>query len=242
MWIGGLALALGGIFMVQFSIEAGSSAPACARSFGGLLAVALIAAGEWTRRREFSAAVPPERAHPEHPYRGRHHCRLRDPYAAYALYGFLSPAVAFILLGIVALATLGASLLHGPALAALGQVGASSADARRERRAELLGALHLSRRRHRGLFLACPRAVVALAGPHGGRIRRPWMLPGIGAPSMRSPRMRCIAVVGFTLAALLIVSGLFYGPDAEDGRIDPVSSSALAAYLFASAVLVLVRP
>ena len=45
-------------------------------------------------------------------------------YAAYALYGFLGPAVAFVLLGVVALATLAAALLHGPALAALGLVGA----------------------------------------------------------------------------------------------------------------------
>ena len=45
-------------------------------------------------------------------------------YAAYALYDFLVPGTAFVLLGIVALATLAAALLHGPALAALGQVGA----------------------------------------------------------------------------------------------------------------------
>ena len=46
-------------------------------------------------------------------------------------------------------------------------------------------------------------------------------------------------VIGFALAAALLVSGLLYGPDAEDGRIDPVSSGALAAFLFAAAVLVL---
>ena len=45
-------------------------------------------------------------------------------YAAYALYGFLVPATAFILLGLVALGTLAAALLHGPALAGLGVVGA----------------------------------------------------------------------------------------------------------------------
>ena len=45
-------------------------------------------------------------------------------WAAYALYGFLGPPAAFVLLGIVALVTLGAALLHGPALAALGLVGA----------------------------------------------------------------------------------------------------------------------
>ena len=45
-------------------------------------------------------------------------------FAAYALYGFLGPASAFVLLGLVALATMTAALLHGPSLAALGQVGA----------------------------------------------------------------------------------------------------------------------
>jgi uncharacterized membrane protein len=45
-------------------------------------------------------------------------------YAAYALYGFLPPAAAFLLLGVVALLTLAAALLHGPALAGLGVVGA----------------------------------------------------------------------------------------------------------------------
>src|SRR6185312_431276 len=45
-------------------------------------------------------------------------------YAAYALYGFLAPGFAFVLLGAVALATLAAAMLHGPALAALGLVGA----------------------------------------------------------------------------------------------------------------------
>ena len=41
-------------------------------------------------------------------------------YGAYALYGFLDPTAAFLLLGAVALATLAAALVHGPWLAALG--------------------------------------------------------------------------------------------------------------------------
>jgi uncharacterized membrane protein len=46
-------------------------------------------------------------------------------------------------------------------------------------------------------------------------------------------------VASFALAALLIVSGLFYGPPAAPARIDPVSSGALAAFLAAAAILVL---
>src|SRR6266567_3093106 len=126
VWIGGLALALGGIFMVQFSIEAGLVGPGVRIFLGGLLAVALIAAGEWTRRRDFAfplANVPT--AHiPSILTAAGTTVAYATIYAAYALYDFLPAPLAFILLGIVALATLAAALLHGPALAALGQVGA----------------------------------------------------------------------------------------------------------------------
>ena len=80
VWIGGLALALGGIFLVQYSIEAGLIGPKVRIFLGGLLATALIAAGEWTRRREFSVGLDAsaDRAYSEHPDGGRHHGRLRD--------------------------------------------------------------------------------------------------------------------------------------------------------------------
>ena len=45
-------------------------------------------------------------------------------YGAHALYGFLSAGLAFTLLGAVALASLAAALVHGPALAGLGLIGA----------------------------------------------------------------------------------------------------------------------
>ena len=126
VWIGGLALALGGIFMVQYSIEAGLIGPGVRVFLGGLLATALIAAGEWTRRHEFSlpiASVPTANM-PAMLTAAGTTVAFATVYAAYALYGFLGPAGAFVLLGIVALATLGAALLHGPWLAALGQLGA----------------------------------------------------------------------------------------------------------------------
>ena len=52
MWGGGLALAVGGIFLVRYSIEQGYFGPRARTVFGGLFALALIAAGEWFRRRE----------------------------------------------------------------------------------------------------------------------------------------------------------------------------------------------
>ena len=65
-----------------------------------------------------------------------------------------------------------------------------------------------------------------------------WALPGIGDLQALGPHAFHIAA-GFVLAVLLIVSGLLFGPDAAPGEIDLVSSGALAAYLFASMLLVL---
>ena len=126
VWIGGVALALGGIFLVKYSIEAGLIGPRLRLFFGALFAAALIGAGEWTRRQDQIAGFAglPTAHIPSILTAAGTTVAYATVYAAYALYEFLNPAVAFVLLGAVALATLAAALLHGPALAALGLVGA----------------------------------------------------------------------------------------------------------------------
>lgn len=58
VWIGGLALALGGFFLVRYSIEAGLLGPGVRVMLGGLFALALLGAGEWTRRKESISSIP----------------------------------------------------------------------------------------------------------------------------------------------------------------------------------------
>ena len=245
VWIAGLALALGGIFMVQYSIEAGLIGPGVRVFLGGLLATALVAAGEWMRRYEFTlpiASVPTANM-PAMLTAAGTMVAFATIYAAYALYGFLGPVSAFVLLGIVALATLGAALLHGPWLAALGQLGAFVAP--------LLVATELPNYWALYLYLAIVTAAsfalararlwrwLAISAVAFGTL---WMFPGLDDLRVDAITPHAFhAIAGFALAAALLVSGLFYGPDAEDGRVDPVSSGALAAYLFAAAVLVLAR-
>ena len=110
------------------SIEAGLIGPRLRLFFGALLAAALVAGGEWTRRQEqvTGFAGLPTAHIPSILTAAGTTVAYATVYAAYGLYGFLDPAFAFVLLGAVALATLGAALLHGPALAALGLVGAFS--------------------------------------------------------------------------------------------------------------------
>ena len=126
VWIGGLALALGGIFLVRYSIEQGLLGPGMRVFFGALFAALLIVTGEWTRRNELATGAVgiPTQHIPSILTAAGTVAAYATVYAAFALYGFLSPPVAFILLGLVALATLAAALLHGPALAGLGLAGA----------------------------------------------------------------------------------------------------------------------
>ncbi|MFL6827569.1 MAG: DUF2339 domain-containing protein, partial [Bradyrhizobium sp.] len=122
VWVGGLTLALGGFFMVRYSIDAGLLGPGIRTLLGGLFALALLAAGEWTRRKESisSMVALPIANIPAILTAAGTAVAFATVYAAYALYDFLAPASAFILLGMVGLGTLAAALLHGPALAGLG--------------------------------------------------------------------------------------------------------------------------
>ena len=126
VWVGGLALALGGIFLVRYSIEAGLFTPGLRIIFGAILALFLVGLGELARRREIVTGISQiNSAHiPSILTAAGTTVAYADVWAAYALYNFLSPGAAFVLLGLVALATLAAALVHGPGLAGLGLVGA----------------------------------------------------------------------------------------------------------------------
>src|SRR5262252_947675 len=243
VWIGGLALALGGIFLVRYSIQQGLIGPGVRIFLGALLAAALIAAGEWARRSDRLAGISglPTAHIPSILTAAGTTVAYADVYAAFALYGFLPPVLAFILLGLVALATLAAALLHGPALAGLGLVGA------------YVTPLLVASDQPDYWSLYIYLAVVTAAAFALARVRMwrwlaitavvfsaAWTLPGVGIVSVDALGPHLFHVVtGFALAAALIVAGLFLGPDAEVGRIDGVSSAALGTYLVAATLLVL---
>lgn len=125
VWVGGLALALGAIFLVRYTIEEGLLGPGVRVTLGWLLAAALIAAGEFLRRRELSQTVAgvPSAYVPGVLTAAGILAAFASTYAAYALYGFLPPLAAFILLAACSVAALSAAWLHGPGLAAVGLVG-----------------------------------------------------------------------------------------------------------------------
>ncbi|WP_128924176.1 DUF2339 domain-containing protein [Bradyrhizobium guangxiense] len=242
VWIGGLALALGGFFMVRYSIEAGLLGPGVRVFLGGLFAAALLGAGEWTRRKESisNIAALPIANIPAILTAAGTAVAFATIYAAYALYGFLVPATAFVMLGIVAMCTLAAALLHGPALAGLGVVGA------------FVTPVLVSSGKPDYWALYIYLAVVTAASFGLARIRLwrwlavttivfavLWLFPGLDTGQVQVAPHAFHVIAGFVLAALLVVCSFMFGPGIEDGEIEPVSSSSLGAYLFGAMLIVL---
>jgi uncharacterized membrane protein len=229
--------------MLRLSIEQGWFGPGTRVSLGALLALLLIAAGEWTRRKELDTGIAGiSSAHiPSILTAAGTTIAYADIWAAYALYNFLAPGSAFILLGVVALATLAAALLHGPTLAGLGLVGAYITPAAVSTGQPNYWALYVYLMVVSGAALALARARLwrwlAVTAVAFGVL---WTLPGLSDYRVDWLAPHNFHVVGgFVLVAILLVSGLLLGPDAEQGKIEPISSASLAAYLLASVVVVL---
>lgn len=242
VWVGGLTLALGGFFMVRYSIEQGLLGPGVRTLLGGLFALALLAAGEWTRRKESLSTIAPLPIAniPAILTAAGTAVAFATIYAAYALYDFLVPGTAFVLLGLVAMATLAAALLHGPALAGLGVAGAFvtpvlvSSDkpdywALYIYLAIVTAAAFALARARLWRWLAVTTIVFAIL----------WTLPCLDCGlAMVGPHI-FHAIAGFVLAALLVVCGFMFGPPADAGKVEPISSGSLAAYLLAATAIVL---
>ncbi|WP_333822008.1 DUF2339 domain-containing protein [Pinisolibacter sp.] len=127
VWVGGAALAFGLVFLVQYSIEQGFFGPAARLLLGAAASLAVIGAGEWLRRGDRAIGVLagfPAAHIPAVLTAAGATGLFADVWAAYALYGFFGPALAFVALGAVALATMAAALVHGPWLGVLGILGA----------------------------------------------------------------------------------------------------------------------
>jgi uncharacterized membrane protein len=125
VWLGGGALALGGVLLVRYSIEQGLFGPSVRVALAALLSLALVALGEWFRRSERSLPVEtiPAAHVPSVLTAAGTTAAFATVYAAHALYGFIGPVAAFLLLGLIGIATMVAAALHGPALAGLGLAG-----------------------------------------------------------------------------------------------------------------------
>jgi uncharacterized membrane protein len=122
VWLGGAAIALGGLFLIKYAHDQGLVPPIVRVAMGLLAGAALVAAGEWVRLRRDDAIkdfVPAALS------AAGLVVAFGVTYAAYALYDLVAPAVCFPLLGAISLFAMWLSLRQGPLIAALGLIGAT---------------------------------------------------------------------------------------------------------------------
>ena len=236
VWVGGLALGLGGLLLVRYSIEQGFFGPGARTLLGLALALALVGAGEWFRRseRRLGLDMLPDAHIPGVLTAAGTASLFGTIYAAHALYGFIGQSTAFVALGLVGLATMLAAALHGPALAGLGLAGSYVApmlvsSARPNPWPLVLylavvaaAAMGLARWR-RWLWLAATAvggAVVwgLILGERIGTTYPDWTTAGY---------VHC--VLQLLLAAAFLAIDPSLGTRDEEARTEPVGSIALAA-------------
>lgn len=125
IWVGGLAFALGGLFLVRYSIEAGIFSPAVRMVMATIAGIAALGAGEFIRRREIVVeAAGDKAAHiPAVLTAAGIAILFGVTYAAHAIYGWLPSSVAFVLMGVLSVGAIALAIPHGTALAGLGLVG-----------------------------------------------------------------------------------------------------------------------
>src|SRR5690606_39275240 len=125
VWVGGIALALGGLFLVRYSIEAGIFGPRVRLGMAALLGLVLGSAGEFIRRTGFQVPVQGAAGAyvPGILTAAGGFTLFGTIYAAHAIYGFISPAAAFPMMGLVGIGMTVLALVHGQALAGIGLAG-----------------------------------------------------------------------------------------------------------------------
>ncbi|HYG61968.1 MAG TPA: DUF2339 domain-containing protein, partial [Thermoanaerobaculia bacterium] len=115
VWIGSIALALAGAFLVKYSFDQGFLSPVVRVALGVAFGVALLAGGEWMRRSSPGIS------------QGLSAAGIADLFACFLagvhLYQLISPAVGFAFMALTALVAVLLSLRHGPMVALIGLAG-----------------------------------------------------------------------------------------------------------------------
>jgi uncharacterized membrane protein len=120
VWIGGIAIAFAGFFLVKYSIENQLVGPEMRVTLGGLLGIALIVAAHWVGGRLRVA----ESGRIAQALAGAGIAVLYlASYAASALYGLVPPFVGFLAMAAITAVAVVLALRHGPPIALLGMVG-----------------------------------------------------------------------------------------------------------------------
>lgn len=120
IWVGGIALAVAGIFLIRYSIEIGLVTPALRMIGAAIFGLLLLGAGEYARRGRFLADDP----RIAQALVGAGLAVLyATAYGSYLLYGLIGAGTASALMLAITFAALILSLRHGAPTAMMGLVG-----------------------------------------------------------------------------------------------------------------------
>lgn len=239
VWVGGLALALGGLFLVRYTIEQGLFGPAARITLGALFSLALLVGGEWLRRSDKNLPTLPLADIPSVLTGAGAVSAFGTVYAAHALYGFIGPAATFILLALVGLGTLVLAALHGPLLGGVGLVAS-------------FGAPFLVASANPNPFIFPLYAAIITAACYTLAWLRawPWLVAaataagvGLGALAMLTTPGGTLpslvqALAGLASAAVFLVPGLRFAPQRERGG-DGLATAVLVAFTVLGALAVI---
>ncbi len=126
VWVGGIAMAIGAIFLLRYSINSGFFGPGMRVFLASSLGVTSLGLGEWLRRNEVKQLSEIENSAyiPGVLTAVGFLALMGSAYVSYALYDFIGASTAFVLLAFISLGALGAGLKQGPAISALGLLAA----------------------------------------------------------------------------------------------------------------------
>lgn len=241
VWVGGVALALGGLFLVRYTIEAGIFGPGARLAMAALFGLALAAGGEFIRRTGFRVPVQGAAGAyiPAVLTGAGAFVLFGTVYAAHGIYGFIGAGPAFFLLGAIGLATIAAALVHGQALAGVGLLGSLATPA-------LVAAQAPSPWTLFGYLAVVLAATAAIARLRDWKLLMAAAFVGTGLWTvlyMTTAPETAIPVVLFIDAVTLLVLALLWlgGGRAATGRVD-WPSLAPAVFVAYSAFILFVHP
>jgi len=125
IWIGGLALALGGIFIVKYTIDKGMLGPWGKVITGLLIGLLMLGVSEWLRKQFVEQKSTQSRTYLPIAVAAAGFTTIYGAiYSAFAFYDLLSALPTVIMLALTAAAGLAYSILMGPLLALFALIGA----------------------------------------------------------------------------------------------------------------------
>ena len=121
-WLGAMVLAIGGVFLAKYSIEAGLLPPSVRVMLGSIFGVSLVICAEYVNKFKDKLNIQTPYISAALASGGVITC-FAMAFVAFDFYEFITPNIAFVLLALISIAATYLALRFGPLLAGIGIIG-----------------------------------------------------------------------------------------------------------------------